>query len=174
MVEGFRSGMTTSELLGLRIRQLTRHPADLERAANMLKSARIQSQNQYLQRYKRRLQKDEYKPGELVLVQNSRLEMTVNCFKTDPRYLGPYEVVRKTAGGAYKLQELDGAIFDKSIAAFRLLPYVTRGSPDFYKLFEQERNWRTQMRQSWLHPAMTNRIHRMKKTWIMRQPINNK
>ncbi len=101
----------------------------------MLKSARIQSRNQYLQRYKRRLQKDEYKPGELVLVQNSRLEMTVNRFKTDPRYLGPYEVVRKTAGGAYKLQELDGAIFDKSIAAFQLLPYVTRGSPDFYKLF---------------------------------------
>ncbi len=125
MVEGFQSGMTTSELLGLRIRQLTRHPADLERAANMLKSARIQSRNQYLQRYKRRLQKDEYKPGELVLVQNSRLEMTVNRFKTDPRYLGPYEVVQKTAGGAYKLQELDGAIFDKSIAAFWLLPYVT-------------------------------------------------
>ncbi len=52
MVEGFQSGMTTSKLLSLRIRQLARHPADLERAANMLKSARIQSQNQYLQRYK--------------------------------------------------------------------------------------------------------------------------
>ncbi|SJL01183.1 uncharacterized protein ARMOST_04501 [Armillaria ostoyae] len=59
----------------------------------------------------------------------------MNRFKTEPRYLGPYEVVRKTAEGAYKLQELDGATFDKSIAAFRLLPYVTRGSPEFYKLF---------------------------------------
>ncbi|PBK58158.1 hypothetical protein ARMSODRAFT_847579, partial [Armillaria solidipes] len=56
MVEGFRSGMTTSELLGLRTQQLSRHPADLERAANTLKAARIQSRSQYLQRYKRRLQ----------------------------------------------------------------------------------------------------------------------
>ncbi len=61
--------------------------------------------------------------------------MTVNHFKTNPRYLGPYEVVWKTTGGTYKLQELDGAIFDKNIAAFWLLPYVTRGSPDFYTLF---------------------------------------
>ncbi len=63
--------MTISELLGLRTRQLARHPADLERAANMLKAARIQLWNQYRQRYKQRLQKDKYKPGELVLVQNS-------------------------------------------------------------------------------------------------------
>ncbi|PBK62591.1 hypothetical protein ARMSODRAFT_990448 [Armillaria solidipes] len=110
MVEGFQSGISTEELLALRIRQLSRHPDDLNHAAEMLKQARIQSQ---------------YKPGELVLVQNSRLEMTVNRFKTDPRYLGPYEVVRRTYGGAYKLRELDGTVISRSVAAFRLLPYVT-------------------------------------------------
>ena len=60
--------------------------------------------------------------------------MTINRFKTDPQYLGPYKVVRRTYGGAYKLRELDGTEMSRSIAAFRLLPYVTRGSSDFYKL----------------------------------------
>ncbi len=60
--------------------------------------------------------------------------MTVNRFKTDPRYLGPYEVVQRTYRGVYKLQELDGTVISRSVAAFRLLPYVTQGSSDFYKL----------------------------------------
>ncbi len=139
MVEGFRSGISTEELLALRIRQLSRHPNDLNHAAEMLKKTRMQSRDQFMRRYKRRLQKLDYKTGELVLVRNSRLEMTVNRFKTDPRYLGPYEVVRRTYGGAYKLQELDGTVISRSVAAFRLLPYVTQGSSDFYKLMGKER-----------------------------------
>ncbi|KAK0435520.1 hypothetical protein EV421DRAFT_1716588 [Armillaria borealis] len=125
MVEGFRSGISTEELLALCIRQLSRHPDDLNHAAEMLKQARIQSHEQFMRRYKRRLLKSEYKPGELVLVQNSQLEMTVNRFKTDPQYLGPYEVVHRTYGDAYKLRELDGTVISRSVAAFQLLPYVT-------------------------------------------------
>ena len=60
--------------------------------------------------------------------------MTVNRFKTDPRYLGPYEVVQKTYGGAYKLRELDGTELSRSVAAFHLLPYITRESSDMHKL----------------------------------------
>jgi hypothetical protein len=48
--------------------------------------------------------------------------------KTDDRYFGPYEVVHKNKGGAYILKELDGSLFrNNPTAAFRLLPYITRG-----------------------------------------------
>ena len=49
--------------------------------------------------------------------------------KTRPRYLGPYQVVRRTKGGSYILQQLDGAVFRQGVAAFRLLPYYTRDDP---------------------------------------------
>ncbi|PBK69944.1 hypothetical protein ARMSODRAFT_838354, partial [Armillaria solidipes] len=123
MVEGFRSGMTTSDLLALRIQQLSRHASDLAKAADALKAARLNSREQFIKRFEHRLLKSEYSPGDLVLVQNSRLEMTVNRFKTHPCYLGPYEVERRTQGGSYKLKELDGTLLRKNVAAFRLYPY---------------------------------------------------
>jgi hypothetical protein len=134
LVEGFHSGMETSELLALRIRQLQKLDEDLERAAETLKKARIRSREQFHRRFKRRLQKSEYAEGDLVLVRNSRLEMTVTKFKTEPRYIGPYEVVRRTKGGSYVLKELDGAIHAQNYAAFRLVPYIHRDDPILYEL----------------------------------------
>ncbi|KAK0462392.1 uncharacterized protein EV420DRAFT_1265421 [Desarmillaria tabescens] len=134
--------MSTSELLALRIRQLSRHTTDLERTAETLKIARCQNREQFIQRFEHRLLKKDYQPGSLVLVQNSHLEMTVNRFKTHPRYLGPYEVECKTLGGSYKLKELDGTSLQKNVAAFRLYPYIRRGSPEFEALKEpEEQTW---------------------------------
>lgn len=113
-----------------------RHASDLAHAAEVLKIARISSREQFIKRFEHRLLKTNYKPGELVLIQNSCLEMTVNHFKTHPRYLGPYEVAWKTHGGSYKLKELDGVLFKKNVAAFRLYPYITRNSAEFQKLME--------------------------------------
>lgn len=134
MVDGFRSGLTTEELLVLRIRQLQKHEDDLEHAAEVLKRSRLRSRAQFNQRFARRLQKSDHQPGDLVLVRNSRLEMTVSKFKTEPRYLGPYEVVRKTKGGSYILKELDGAVHAQPYAAFRLLQYVHRTDPRLRRL----------------------------------------
>jgi hypothetical protein len=129
MVDGFHSGMDTETLLALRIRQLQKLEGDLEQASETLKKARFRSKQQFNRRYNRRLQKRDYIKGELVLVRNSRLEMTVARFKTEPRYLGPYEVVRKTKGGSYILQELDGAVHATSYAASRLIKYIERNDP---------------------------------------------
>jgi len=134
MIDGYRSGLSTSELLSLRIQQLHRHPADLEKAANTLKQARFRSKLQFEKRYHYKLQKSNYLPGSLVLVQNSRLEATVSKFKTEPRYLGPFEVVERTTRGNYILQELDGAKHAEQCAAFRIIPYIPRTDPQFHDL----------------------------------------
>jgi hypothetical protein len=137
MVDGFHSGMSTSDLLSLRIRQLQKRDDDLARAAETVKKTRLRSKQQFHKRYVRRLQKDTYDQGELVLVRNTRLEMTVTKFKTEPRYLGPYEVVRKTKGGSYILKELDGAIHAQNYAAHRLIPYIQRDDPILQELADK-------------------------------------
>ena len=125
MVEGFYSGMTRTELLTLRMRQLEKRPEDMERASQLLTASRLRSKAQFERRFKRRLYTENHKPGALVLVRNTMIEKSLNR-KCKPRYLGPFEVVRRTQGGSYILQELDGAIWSQKVAAFRLLPYILR------------------------------------------------
>jgi hypothetical protein len=138
MVEGFESGMSTADLLALRIRQLHKHEDDLENAAEVLKKTRIQSKAQFMKRFAHRLQKSIYNPGDLVLIRNSRLESTVTRFKFDPRYLGPYEVVKRTERGNYWVKELDGAQHAHPYASFRLMSYIYRDDPILYQLQEDE------------------------------------
>ena len=133
LVEGFRSGMSTSELLALCMRQLHKHESDIQRAAEVLKKVRLQSKEQFNCRYARCLQKSEYPQGALVLVRNSALEMTITKFKTDPRYIGPFEVVSRTSKGNYILKDLDGTVHSEPYAAFRLLSYIRRED-----LFDEE------------------------------------
>jgi hypothetical protein len=129
LVEGFHSGMQTSDLLALRIRQLQKHNRDLEQASQVLRLSRLRSKEQFNRRFAKRLQKPSYPEGSLVLVRNNRHEDTLNKFKLYPRYLGPFEVVRKTAGGSYILKELDGALHQTHYAAFRLISYINRNDP---------------------------------------------
>jgi len=68
MIDGYKSGLSTAELLALRIQQLHRHSADLAKAARTLKHARFKSKLQFEKRYHHKLQKGNYLPGSLVLV----------------------------------------------------------------------------------------------------------
>ena len=128
LVEGFRPGLSTTDLLTLRIRQLAKHETDIQKAATTLKNSRFYSKRQFEQKFKNRLQRTEYKKGELVLIRNVALEMEVSLKrKTEDRYLGPYQVECRNKGGAYILRELDGTLLRSNpTAAFRLLPYITR------------------------------------------------
>ncbi|KAH7917309.1 hypothetical protein BV22DRAFT_1188370 [Leucogyrophana mollusca] len=96
LVDGFYSGMTTEDMVALRIRQLEKCPEDIAQAASTLHRSRIRSKEQFEKIYARRMRREEYKPEDLVLLK--------------PRYLGPSEVVQRTKGGSYVLQEMDGTI----------------------------------------------------------------
>lgn len=122
MIEGYYSGMSSIDLLALRIRQLEKRPEDMDRAADVLRKSRLTSKSQFEKRFAFRIKQETFQKGDLVLVRNTRIEKELNR-KTKPRYLGPYEVVRQTQKGSYVVKELDGSVSRSGIAAFRLLKY---------------------------------------------------
>jgi hypothetical protein len=90
LVRGYKSGMSTSDLLVLRIRQLSKHDADIAAAAETLRQARIASREEFNKRFHARLIRQEHKSGSLVLMRNAKDPRP----KSEPRYFGPYEVIR--------------------------------------------------------------------------------
>lgn len=137
MVDGYRSGMTTAELLAIRIRHLEKRPEDLAAAADTLRKARLKSKDQFEKRFSSRLTLTRHEPGSLVLVRNKEIEYSLDR-KHKPRYLGPFEVERQTRGGSYVLKELDGTIWRQGVAAFRLVPYISRGDSRLQLLTNEE------------------------------------
>ena len=121
----YQENMDTAELLAARIQQLCKKPEDLEKAAAVLKQTRLRSKSQFERRFHTRLCHSHYEEGTLVLVRNSAVEKEMDR-KSKPRYLGPYQVVRRTRNGAYILKELDGTLWEHAIAAFRIVPYISR------------------------------------------------
>lgn len=137
LVDGFHSGMSTSDLLALRIRQLMKKPEDTAKAAALLKKTHFCSKEIFERRYRHRLRKDIYQQGELILVRNKAVENSADR-KQYPRYLGPYQVIRQTKGGSYIVAELDGAVWRKGVAVFRLLPFVSRDQLEELNMMEDE------------------------------------
>ena len=125
MIEGYKEGLSTSDLLALRIRQLDKHPEDISRAAKTLEKHRCHSKEIFEEKFKYLFHKMEFSPGQLVLMRNSAIEKSLDR-KCKPRYLGPYIIHRITQGGSYVLKELDGTQMREKVAAFRIAPYIAR------------------------------------------------
>ncbi|KAI0038821.1 hypothetical protein FA95DRAFT_1464079, partial [Auriscalpium vulgare] len=122
MIDGYHSGLSPTELLVLRTRQLEKRPEDIECAAKELARHRFASKEQFERRFAKRMTTTEFSPGAWVLIRNTRVEKEMNR-KHKPRYEGPFQVVRRTKGGSYVVKELSGTYMRNGIAAFRLVPY---------------------------------------------------
>ena len=103
-----------------------------------------------------------FKRGDLVLIRNTAIEKALN-HKMRARYLGPLVVLARNKGGAYIICELNGSVFDRPVAAFRVIPYFTRKSlplPDLNKFIDmltkrlRSMEESTTMRKIWVQ-AMT-------------------
>ena len=120
--------MTLEDLLVLRINQLAKKQEDIDQAAETLSRFRFRSKEKFEEIFQKQLCQDHYQAGELVLIHNMPVEKSLNR-KTKPRYIGPYQIVWRTKGGSYVLQELDRMVMQSGVVAFRLMPYITRNEP---------------------------------------------
>ena len=93
----------------------------------------------------------DFKLGDLVLVRNTAIEKSLNR-KMRARYLPPCIVIARNKGGAYIIAELDGSVFDRPIAAFRVIPYFAQMKlalpPPLDSLIDISREWLKQLEDS--------------------------
>ncbi|GBE80063.1 hypothetical protein SCP_0212660 [Sparassis crispa] len=123
--------MTRIELLAHRARQLQKWEEDLVEVWERVIRARYKSMEQFAQEFHGTIRSYDFKPGDIVLVRNSRINMELNR-KTKPRYLGPMVVIRRTEGGSYILAEPDGVVSQLWFAVFRVIPYKYRTHADLH------------------------------------------
>jgi hypothetical protein len=117
--------VSDAELLTLRARQLERRDEDLQLIHDRVLASRFASIEAFIQKHQHTIVDYNFKPGDLVLVLNKKIEPELGR-KAKPRYFGPMVVVSRSAGGAYRLAEVNGAISKLKYGAFRLIPYHRR------------------------------------------------
>src|SRR5260370_14197728 len=78
-----------------------------------------------MQKHAAHMMKGEYKPREFVLVTNERQHYQ-HDMKGQPRWFGPYIIMKHHKSGAFILQELDGAVLKKPVAWKRIKSYHYR------------------------------------------------
>lgn len=119
--------LVTEDLLALRAVQLEKREEDLQKMHDLLWKSRKQSAKEFKKKYHSTIKDFDFKPGQIVVVRNSALEMDLGA-KWKPRYIGPYVVVRRHEGGSYTLAEMDGTISKLKFAAKQLFPFHARSS----------------------------------------------
>jgi hypothetical protein len=127
MLPPITAKLSTTDLIGLRTRQLAKRDKDLVRIHDNVIKSRFTSIAKFKKQFKNTIHDYNFQPGDLVLVLNKKIEPESNA-KCKPRYFGPMIVVHRSTNGSYRLSEIDGALSKLKFAAFRLILYHARSN----------------------------------------------
>ena len=117
--------LSTTDLIARRAIALQKRATDLQELHSKVYAARNEAARRFEVEHQHTIKDYNFKRGDLVLVRNTAIEKALNR-KMRARYTGPVVVICRNKGGAYVVCELDGTVYDRPVAAFRLLPYRAR------------------------------------------------
>jgi hypothetical protein len=115
--------LLTTDLITCCTITLQKRSQDLANLYSDVYTACLEATKRFKLAHQHTMHNYNFERGDLVLLCNTQIEKALNR-KVCPQYLGPLIVIARNFGGAYILCELDGTIFHRPVAAFRLLPYL--------------------------------------------------
>jgi hypothetical protein len=119
------STMTPQELVGRRAAEFIKRTQQLETIRDRVFEYRKKAMEKFVEKNFFKIRDYQFERGDLVLVRNTRYEMSHNR-KKFVRWLGPYIFLAKNRREAIILCDLAGTVHRDSYATFRIIPYFPR------------------------------------------------